>query len=723
MAIAMYNELNKVCLACEAIMLAERTQAYTFVVEFLIKSAPGRTAEDVLVVSGDGFFSQKMIYDFGFTKARYLQDWHHLFASGLQDIFGKSIYEVIHEELSQMIRARSEKYFEEALSNATCLLQRLGERSGEAENKLETFANKRHEYAQYCISRMPGSRGLHGSSNSESNHSSVLCHLNDGHTTHNNYCEEAITLIKDLLARQNKHCNTMNALLFNDTNLLLLEKETLLQSRINVGRSSDLVNALGFLCRPEYERYKQARKEAFQELGHSIASNGTHIIHSNEPNTPQVEFHSIEDRCTSCAQAVAHERQCKHEICLLGFKIDPTRWKKRHRARSRMGVSTFGWVQHGSVPALLGLVETEETLLGDTTVEGTEMNVDDDLERQNVHFPTSTTTSQNDSVLPFDLSSSNCKSLNLASFRQVTSEVSSFYENTNESIQLVVGAMMIKMRDLIVTKGRVDGSIDLNEDLTSEIYTIVNLHNSAFKNSLNPFASERRVQAVTVARPTPTNILNQAQHRLKRKGDQDEMSARKNDERRSLAAGVVAGVKRNKTQRQRKCTLCGLSGHIVRTCPKRADHRKNNGGVPFPEYDMNNPEDRDKLIEVIEKNMTLSRLYDVKPVGVFGQLGVSEYKRSFIIKEAIAPSDGDHLGTTHVSMRSLSYRVQLIGPDGEVDVKMKSAWVTGAVMYDMIGAAGKGLKPKPKFAYDHSSASGPSVRFAGTFGSQMSSGL
>jgi hypothetical protein len=246
-----------------------------------------------------------------------------------------------------------------------------------------------------------------------------------------------------------------------------------------------------------------------------------------------------------------------------------------------MGVSTFGWVQHGSVPALLGLVETEETALGDTTVEGTEMNVDHDLERQNVHFPACSTTSQNDSVLPFDLSSSNCKSLNLASFRQVTSEVSSFYENTNESIKLVVGAMMIKMRDLIVTKGRVDGSIDLNEDLTSEIYNIVNLHNSAFKNSLNPFASSRRVQAVTVARPTATHIVNQAQHRLKRKGDQDEMSARKNDERRSLAAGVVAGVKRNKTQRQRKCTLCGLSGHYMRSCPKRADHQKNNGGVPY----------------------------------------------------------------------------------------------------------------------------------------------
>jgi hypothetical protein len=78
-----------------------------------------------------------MICDFGFTNARYLQDWHHLFASGLQDLFGKSIYDVIKEELGQMIRAGSEEYFEQALTNATCLLQSLGDQSGEAENKLQ----------------------------------------------------------------------------------------------------------------------------------------------------------------------------------------------------------------------------------------------------------------------------------------------------------------------------------------------------------------------------------------------------------------------------------------------------------------------------------------------------------------------------------------------------------------------------------------------------------
>ena len=62
MAIAMYNKLKKVCLACEAIMLAERSQAYTFLVHFLFENFPSRKPEDVLVVSGDGvIFSETTI--------------------------------------------------------------------------------------------------------------------------------------------------------------------------------------------------------------------------------------------------------------------------------------------------------------------------------------------------------------------------------------------------------------------------------------------------------------------------------------------------------------------------------------------------------------------------------------------------------------------------------------------------------------------------------------
>ena len=61
MAIVMYNELNKVCIGCKSILLTERNRAYEFLVHFLLKNAPERPAEEVLVVSGDGFFTQKKL--------------------------------------------------------------------------------------------------------------------------------------------------------------------------------------------------------------------------------------------------------------------------------------------------------------------------------------------------------------------------------------------------------------------------------------------------------------------------------------------------------------------------------------------------------------------------------------------------------------------------------------------------------------------------------------
>ena len=80
-----------------------------------------------------------------------------------------------------MIRASTEVFFVKALENARHILSTRAQRQGDADSVLEDFASKRNEYAQYCINMIPGSRGRHGLSNAESNHSSVLCYMNDGH--------------------------------------------------------------------------------------------------------------------------------------------------------------------------------------------------------------------------------------------------------------------------------------------------------------------------------------------------------------------------------------------------------------------------------------------------------------------------------------------------------------------------------------------------------------
>ena len=116
-----------------------------------------------------------------------------------------------------------------------------------------------------------------------------------------------------------------------------------------------------------------------------------------------------------------------------------------------------------------------------------------------------------------------CRPLPTSAFQTVTLQVSSFYNGCTDSVKLVVGAMMIKMRDLIVRNGKVNNAIDTSDGLESACLQIVRLHNSAFSNSTSQFtpASSR---ALTVQRPPYALVARAPQNRLKRKNDQQRQT-------------------------------------------------------------------------------------------------------------------------------------------------------------------------------------------------------
>ena len=122
-SVAMYNELNQVCLGCEGIILWEKKKAYAFLVQFLAKNTPKLKLEDVKVVSGDGFFNQAMIEEFGYVNAKFIADWYHLFDSGLDKLFGKACKKLLDGHLPQLIKAESEAHFEHVLASAFTLLK------------------------------------------------------------------------------------------------------------------------------------------------------------------------------------------------------------------------------------------------------------------------------------------------------------------------------------------------------------------------------------------------------------------------------------------------------------------------------------------------------------------------------------------------------------------------------------------------------------------------
>ena len=102
-------------------------------------------------------------------------------------------------------------------------------RNAQLEDKLEEFTSYNHEYSQYKIDDMARSSGLHGSLVSEQNHSSSLCHLNDGQIPNNKYCEDPATFVKDIFGRQQKLNLKMNKILFDTNTVIIVEREHLKQ--------------------------------------------------------------------------------------------------------------------------------------------------------------------------------------------------------------------------------------------------------------------------------------------------------------------------------------------------------------------------------------------------------------------------------------------------------------------------------------------------------------
>ena len=119
-------------------------------------------------------------------------DTWHLFDSILPKRFGVDTFNCIKSYLQSMCYCKTEAQFEQAYDKALQILQSKPNRNEHLEEQLRKFHNEKDMYASYILSKKRGTKGCHGSSISEANHSSVLVHLNDGDKHGNSYCEKHI---------------------------------------------------------------------------------------------------------------------------------------------------------------------------------------------------------------------------------------------------------------------------------------------------------------------------------------------------------------------------------------------------------------------------------------------------------------------------------------------------------------------------------------------------
>ncbi|EJK43834.1 hypothetical protein THAOC_37684 [Thalassiosira oceanica] len=216
-------------------------------------------------------------------------------------------------------------------------------RNGETEKAFETFVSQRESYAQYCLDRTPGNRGLHGSSMSEQGHSSALSFLNDGKKD-NSYFAQPVDMISKLLKRQKHHTKKTDALLFGESQKLTVE-ESHLKKEPDTRANNLLLRAVQILGLREYERFKcnllRTAEYATEYVKDSISDEVTCTIvrSTRHPDAPPRYLRKGE-RC-DCKDRIAEQDMCVHEICCDGF--DQDKFLPRHLRRDRVSGSLEGW--------------------------------------------------------------------------------------------------------------------------------------------------------------------------------------------------------------------------------------------------------------------------------------------------------------------------------------------------------------------------------------------
>lgn len=376
-AVVMYDEHMKICVGCEGILCGEREDMYKFIAQFLSQFAPGRPLSDVNIVAGDGFFDQEMIFEMGFVNAQFITDQWHFLESGLCKKFGKRAYELLQQHLKQMVKAATEEEFEEVLRLANVLLRAQQPREMQMEKDLEDFAELRNTYAEYLIAQVPGNLNRHGSSISESNHSSALVYLNDGNKHGNNFCEHPIALIRELLQRQKKHSTEKNQVLFGDGQKMKSVVADL-EHRPQTEDTRNLMNAARELNLPTYERfqsYYELKSNYYAELIADPAS--PHIlstaVRSKVGEEPPRVFLNESSRC-GCGDRLANEDMCVHEIIAHGgYRREM--FLPRHFARDCVTGSTTGCPHTSGTEGIDDILGYEEEVVPD--VFGTNEEGDD----------------------------------------------------------------------------------------------------------------------------------------------------------------------------------------------------------------------------------------------------------------------------------------------------------------------------------------------------------
>ena len=684
MSISMYNELNSVCVACEGIVCGERLEAYKAMIDFVIENNTKRNRSDIDVVASDGILDQEKVTNcLQLPNAIFMADVYHLLDSVLPKKFGLDCYNLLQSNIKQMIYSNTKQGFEDNFKKGMELLQNRDHRNVKHESLLQEFESQKESYATYILSKKKGTRGKHGSSISEMNHSSILAHLNDGLKNGNHYSEKPHTLVKDLFIRQENHIVKWNQLIYNENNDL-----SVLRSSINKDSDPHLYHASEVLCLRSFRDFKE-RMENASYYSKQITSQTCVTIRSlKHPSAPPRDCFRKDVNgyftCNTCSSSIAREEQCVHSIVANEKVFVPDQFARHHFRRQFVSGSYISMdpTENQQYDDVDSDTELNNSTISDDESPDEDRMADNDIADDSMdaaHFE----------QLPSGKTDVKCLSVN--ELKNLTDQILGKYDSCNNKVKKKINAVMLSLNEICLTDGAVNGIFDNDVDSNYENMNIeeridgmIKDHKDTFLPSKNNFINNDNI-CNKILRPSASQFRKHNKLRLMTNRHKYQRKVKKYSNNRNISMTFAKGMSKKKSS----CKFCGSTepGERISSCKKRAELQ----GLSQEYILGSNHNGLQNFVQKMEYNTTFERQIPFPTNAI--KIGENSKSQHFFIHTVWSPFDET---VSKVSFDSLVIEFSYITKFGSVDSVKKQ--ILGKALYAMLAACD--LRNGPFFVYD-----------------------
>jgi hypothetical protein len=527
-------------------------------------------------------------------------------------------------------------------------------------NVLKELYEERESFAQYSIMNIPCIRGRRGSTCSESNHSSIVIHLNGGQRSVSEYTEHPATMFRDLLIRQSCHIKKWNVELFNQQNKMKVELNRLVQSS---PRNVCLEKAAKYLCLLSYERFKEAcsrRKEYVSHHHEDEKGNIECLVQSKRyddapPRRFKLEGNGFFSRC-NCHRRISFQDQCVHEIAVYDAFV-PFLFAKWHKRRLTVSCSD---ALPGDSHETIDTIPISNAVDHDAmvSVNNVKCRKGSDGMREKRAI-TSVNTADHDVSSDYLSMSEPFSDISYREWQKVQREVDGAFMNAGKETKTKVMALQIEIRNALHLDGNIkQSSLTINNDETScDVDAAFQSIILNYRKSFTPIKGNFNPVNRSLVIPNRNVRARQPNKRLM------PMSER-----------ICTEVKKSKKIKA-SCGFCRQENHRISTCPKK-EKLKSHGEEFILFNDPTAKYHHQHLIQCLETCRTVSQ-WDYR-LNAHTDIDVSKGYKHMIIHQSF--SFVNCATEPRVNIRSMFFRIGFLDGFGNEMEESGKMFFTGEAL-------------------------------------------